>query len=186
MKTTITTIMAAMIIGAAIPASARDSKPKAATVLSCLQAVSSDKYSREAKQPKLYRDSNNITPSEREAIRKSLDEMIEWEKQRIRKCLSTEQAEQVGWLTELSNDLGDKQTLRLCGLKMKPGVSSVLGNAAAALDLDIKQGPFFVGMQRARDFRSANGYAYADRRVCPDLYRDFGPHGERFPGLIEK
>jgi hypothetical protein len=95
----------------------------------------------------------------------------------IRKCMTKDHAEQVGFFSELGNTLGDFGTLKACGLRVAQGVTDSLENNAAGWDSMIVEGkpvgPYFAGHERAREYRAKNGYSLARLRA----------EGNAFPGV---
>lgn len=129
---------------------------------------------------------------------------------RLGKCLSSTDAENLGWFDwwplqhrvkfGARADLLDTCKLRAeVRLNEQEEVQTRRGVVRVHTDLisganyfrknpmkEADEEPASIGVGRADEYQKANGLQPGSPIICDELYRDFGPNGKRFPGLLAK
>ena len=83
-------------------------------------------------------------------------------------------------IADLLHGLGDIAAERV-RLDPPPGTATFDDLIAAN-----EAGLAFTGQSLAREYLRTSGLRSSGSRVCSEIYRDFGPKGARFPGLVAR
>jgi hypothetical protein len=197
----IRTITAIAIAGAsfAAPAVASEQNPAIAKAACVREAI-------HAGTDFLLNAPQSTAPTEKDRLadgRRVLDQTSRIKTEGVQKCITAEEAEHIGWF-EYWHTVHDGK-FDACGFRTTSAVelrkedrgysdTDLLNGATWQTSLDGMNGsealnakhPFFRGQDRARQYAKANNLSRGSRIVCEEIFRDFGPRGERFAGLVTK
>lgn len=164
-------VMMLLAMASAVPAWSQDRARRAAD---CMQRAMTTGLQR-------------VPSSQAEAAR-VVERNFEKKASQGRRCVSISEAESLGRVSLFIDTFGPA-----CGLGPAPvlrrpsdpnwGDVDLLNGAAAAYRGDAADGPFFAAQKQFREQHAGT----PDRRpgaVCAEFWRDYGPSGIKFPGLL--